>query len=291
MEPATKNGTAVSPVEKKNPALGELLKRSANEIISSKIVEEKFSKLYELIHGRKNGATIYEREKFHFLKQLSEKPEVAKCTGISLYGSFLDAAVNGLSFDPSMKHCYLVPFGNKCTLMVSGYGELYQRQSTGQIKYADNPVLVYQGDKFTHGNKNGSVFIEHEAVFPRQSEKILACYLRIVRNDGSVDFKVLSMEEVEKLRAFSAQPNSLAWTKGLPGMVQSKTIKHAFKSYPKIRKGQFTQLESEVIDADVPIDYGTDVSGETVETSFSPAEDVTSQPASITHDDNMEEAY
>jgi hypothetical protein len=38
-----------------------------------------------------------------------------------------------------------------------------------------------------------------------------------------------------KLKEFSKQKNSLAWTTGLPGMIQAKTIKHAFRSYPKLR--------------------------------------------------------
>jgi hypothetical protein len=63
-----------------------------------------------------------------------------------------------------------------------------------------------------------------------------------------------------KLKKFSKDPNSKAWTDGLPGMVQAKTIKHAFRSYPKIRMGEFSTLQSKMIDEDVDaapkIDYG-----------------------------------
>jgi recombinational DNA repair protein RecT len=171
-----------------------------------------------------------------------------------------------------MKHAYVVAFNtnvgtrdnpkweNRASLMISGYGELHMRVRQGQIKYADNPVLVYEGDEFRYGSKDGKPFLDHVAVIPRKSDNIIACYLRIERNDGSVDYKVLSMEEVLKLKAFSKQQTSLAWTSGLPGMIQAKTIKHAFRSYPKMRMGEFSGLETQVVDTEidqhVAIDYG-----------------------------------
>lgn len=257
-------------------------------------VADKFKHIYSIMNGgnESRAAVKYEAEKFHFMKLIQDNPALQQCTKLSLYGCFLDMAVNGLSFDPNMKHAYVVSFSNnvgtkqqpkwekRATLMISGQGELHMRVQQKQIKYADNPILVYEGDIFKHGTKNGSVFIEHEATFPRKSDTIIACYVRIERNDGSVDYKVLSIEEVMKLRAFSKDPNSKAWVEGLPGMIQAKTIKHAFKSYPKMRMGQFSGLQSEIVDADaeqeVLIDYGlngcmpsNNLSGHTVQ--FAPS--------------------
>lgn len=239
-------------------------------------VADKFKHIYSIMNGGDNArATVkYEAEKFHFMKLIQDKPDLQQCTKLSLYGCFLDMAVNGLSFDPNMKHAYVVSFNNnvgtkqqpkwekRAQLMISGQGELHMRVSQRQIKYADNPILVYEGDEFRHGTKDGKVFLEHVGAFPRKSDNIIACYVRIERNDGSVDYKVLSIEEVMKLKAFSKDPNSKAWTDGLPGMVQAKTIKHAFKSYPKMRMGQFSGLQSETVDAESEqepfIDYGID---------------------------------
>jgi len=229
----------------------------------------RFKDIYRIMNGTDSevAGLKYEAEKFHFSKLLSDKKELQLCTKLSLYGCFVDMAVNGLSFDPSMKHAYVVSFNanvgtkqspqweKRATLMISGYGELHMRMKQGQIKYADNPIIVYEGDHFQHGTKNGSVFLEHTACFPRISENIIASYIRIVRNDDSVDYKVLGFNEVMNLRTFSKDPNSLAWTKGLRGMVASKTIKHAFNSYPKTRMGEFSKLQSQV-EAEAPIDYG-----------------------------------
>lgn len=222
-------------------------------VLSSK---DRFINLYQTIHGRNNGDVFYEAEKFHFLKQISENKSLAECDKLSIMGAFLDIAVNGLSADPNMKQVYLVPYKGKCTVSISPYGELYLRQRAGQIKHADNPVLVYDGDHFVTGIRGGETFIEHTAAYPRKSEDIIACYVRLVRPDGSVDFKVLSSGEFENIRKMSKSPNSPAYTTGRAGMFMAKTLKHAFKSYPRVKlRGQFSKVEEE-IELDDAIDYG-----------------------------------
>jgi phage RecT family recombinase len=231
------------------------------DLISQKEVENKFISLYTNMHGQKDGNRFYEVEKFHFLKQISENKYLAECDNVSLYGCFMDAAVNGLSFDPAMKHQYLIPksknMGTKqsplwkkvATLTISGIGELILRQRSGQILHADNPVLVYEGDTFKFGTRNGSFFVEHEVSLPRKSDKAVACYLKIVRNDNTLDYKVLTREELEAFRKKSDSPDSSAWKDSYNGMFMAKTIKHAFKTYPKLRAvGMNSQLETEKVD-------------------------------------------
>lgn len=258
----------------KVPLIQQIEATRPHQLVALPDVAQKFKHIYSVMNGGnvQKAEIKYEAEKFHFMKLLQDKPDLQQCSKLSLYGCFMDMAVNGLSFDPAMKHAYIVAFNTnvgtrdvpkwekRATLMISGYGELSMRINQGQIKYADNPVLVYEGDLFKCGTRNNRLFLEHEATFPRQSDNIIACYLRLERNDGSVDYKVMSIEEVMKLKAFSKDPKSLAWGNGLPGMVQAKTIKHAFRSYPKIRMGDFSTLQSQVVDADAdvtpPIDYG-----------------------------------
>lgn len=64
-------------------------------------VEQKFILMYNAIWGTSQGAQIYEKEKFNFRKILQDKPELQRCSPLSLYGCFLDIAVNGLSLDPT----------------------------------------------------------------------------------------------------------------------------------------------------------------------------------------------
>ena len=130
-------------------------------------VEQKFILMYNAIWGTSQGAQIYEKEKFNFRKILQDKPELQRCSPLSLYGCFLDIAVNGLSLDPTGRpHCYILPRSTKtgykdnngndiyelrAYLSITGYGELVMRQRAGQVRYVDNPVVCYEGDTFSPG--------------------------------------------------------------------------------------------------------------------------------------------
>lgn len=179
----------------------------------------------------------------------------------------MDVAVNGLSFDPTKKQIYIIPRNHKtgavdaqgkeiwekrAGLMISPYGELTLRMKSGQIKYADNPVIVYEGDKFSIKDSGGQKTVEFEMQIPRkQGAKIVASFIKIVRADGSVDYSYLLPEDIERLKGYSSRqnygkPNALYGGDNGDidsGFLAAKTIKHAFKSYPKVRKGDFSELE------------------------------------------------
>ena len=186
-------------------------------------VEQKFIQMYNAIWGTAQGAQIYEKEKFNFRKILQDKPELQRCTPLSLYGCFLDIAVNGLSLDPTGRpHCYILPRSTKtgykdnngsdiyelrAYLSITGYGELVMRQRAGQVRYVDNPVVCYEGDTFSPGLIDG----------------VKTVY---TSSEGGID----------------------------PGFLESKLIKHAFDGYPKVRTGQFSSFETQ--EEPQEIDYG-----------------------------------
>lgn len=272
--------------------LGDIVRQAKNakEIVTAPEIADKFKHIYATVHGISNPAkaeAFYQAEQFHFLKIINDNENVRKCTPLSLYGIFMDVAVSGLSFDPTMKHVYVVPFNTnvgtknnpiwekRASLMISPYGELMLRKLQGQVKHADNPVLVYDGDVFEYGTRDGATFLTHIKKFGNESQRgIMACYLRITRPDNSIDYKVMSLDEFEQLRQFSKDQNSMAWTTGRAGMFQAKTIKHAFRTYPKMRVGEFSKVatieqagQEETIDLDYGIDYET---GEVEEYSEQP---------------------
>lgn len=235
-------------------------------------VAGKFVDIYNKVHGNQMGGHVYEVEKFHFIKQLTEKEDLQKCSKLSLYGAFMDVAVQGLSFDPTKRLCYLVPYNvnagtkdqpkweKRASLQISPYGELYLRQYYGQIKTADNPVVVFEGDEFEVITTETGRVVKHLAKYPRESERIIACFVRIVKHDGTIDFGIIDELEMDRLKAYSAKKNNgkanaLYGTDGKQfdtGFLIAKTIKHAFKAYPKVKlRGQFTKLETEVEEEEV----------------------------------------
>lgn len=227
---------------------------------------------------------------------------------MSVFFAFIDLAVRGLTLEPGAQAlCYLLPrsycigknaqgqdlYESRCNLTISGYGELVLRAKAGQIQYADNPVIVYEGDEFSFGEKDGRKYVNYCCRIPRQSDRIIACFLKITRCDGSVDYSVMTEGDWKRLSDFSGKanrywdneahryverPNQLYSSAGGQidtGFLKAKCIKHAFKTYPKIAIGKGTQLESDVIGNDNQPETGFDPYGgmaDNAETPVSKAE-------------------
>lgn len=266
----------------------ELNALPATKIVENEGVQSKFIQMYNAIWGSQMGEQIYHKEVFNFQKVLRENPSVAECSKMSLFGCFLDMAVNGLSLDnTSHPHCYLIPrnvktghkdergydtYEKRASVSVTGYGELTMRMRAGQIRYADNPVIVYEGDIFSVSLDNGVKKITYSASIPRRSNKVLGAFIRIVRCDGSEDYQWLLEGDVQRLAKFSAKNNSyykngqrvegkandlyFSQDGGVdPGFLENKMIKHAFDAYPKVRTGKYTMMATEQEEEEV-IDYG-----------------------------------
>lgn len=251
----------------------------ATDVIRNDYVRQQFINVYNAI-WKEGGEGTYEREAMYFNNQLRENENLRKCTGMSVFLAFIDLAVRGLTLEPGAQAlCYLLPrnykigknqqgkdvWETRCNLTISGYGELVLRAKAGQIQYADNPVIVYEGDDFSFGERDGRKYVNYCCKIPRQSNHIIACFLKINRFDGSVDYSVMTEGDWKRLQDFSAKanrywdndrrqwvekPNSLYGSGDGqeidPGFLKAKCIKHAFKTYPKIAIGKGTQLESEV---------------------------------------------
>ncbi len=301
----------------------------STEVIRNDYVRGQFISVYNAI-WKEGGEAAYEREAMYFNNQLRDNERLRACTGMSVFFAFIDLAVRGLTLEPgSQSLCYLLPrnycvgknpqgsnvYEARCNLTISGYGELVLRAKAGQILHADNPVVVYEGDEFAFGEKEGRKYVNYCCRIPRSSNRIIACFLKITRPDGTVDYSVMTEADWKRLSDFSGKanrywdntekryvenPNQL-YTSGDgqidTGFLKAKCIKHAFKTYPKIAIGKGTQLESDVVtDPQPDFDpYGGMASGTPQprpeeEKTFAPAPDmsagVTIDPAANGNNDD-----
>lgn len=242
------------------------------EIIEHPKVRERFTQIYETLWG--NGEAAYERESIYFNKALrdNDNGRLQRATPFSIFTAFIDLAVCGLSLEPGTRAlAYLmgrnVNMGTKdspkwegrCVLTVSAYGELVMRTRAGQIRHADNPVLVYDIDEFSFRDVDGRKSVSYTCNLPHTGHNITACYLRITRADGSIDYAVMFPEDWCRLAGYSQKQNRGRANDlygmdqaGIvhidPGFLMAKCIKHAFKSYPKVRIGRGTELQSQQVD-------------------------------------------
>lgn len=254
-----------------NLTVEQLNKMGAFGIAKSDIVRDKFINIYDTLWGADTGEAAYERESIYFNKLLRDTPALQKGTPFSLFTAFIDLAVCGLSLEQGTRAlCYLIgrnyntgtkeapKWENRVVLTISAYGELVLRARAGQIRHADNPVLVYDNDEFSFSDKGGRKEVDYTCHLPHNGHKVVACYLRITRADGTIDYSVMTEEDWSRLAQYSAkqdrknhQANELYTANDGAidtGFLMAKCIKHAFKTYPKVRIGRGTELQSQQVD-------------------------------------------
>ena len=192
----------------------------------------------------------------------------------------------------------------RVVLTVSAYGELVLRERAGQIRHADNPVLVYEGDEFSFSDRGGRKEVEYVCRLPHAGQRIVACYLRITRADGSVDYSVMTEEDWVRLAQYSARQNRSNAANALygvdgngvvnidPGFLMAKCIKHAFKTYPKVRIGRGTELQSQQTE-EREIEINDSLYGMQQEEQPAPAKDFCpeQQPAGVTVDTGEDDGF
>lgn len=251
----------------------ELPTLSAIKIIEHEVTEQRFIDIFTAIHDQ-DGSIAYEKEKFYFQKILVENPVVAECTPLSLFSVFLDVATKGLTLDNSSKAlCYITHrnvkkkidnkdvWEKRALLDISGYGELVLRERAGQVKYADNPEVVYIDElkDCRQENTPEGMKIFHTIKYPRPTDSGIAfIYVRIVRPDGSVTYGTLDTEGIGRLKSYSASNNG-KWQKddsgkyvNIPGeanklysdigFLKAKCLKHSFQSFPKLKLNNFSAI-------------------------------------------------
>lgn len=257
----------------------EINKLEPLDIVLSEKVKHRFIQIFDTLWGDGTGESAYERESIHFNRFLSDNEKIRTgVTRFSIFTAFIDLAVCGLSVEPGVRAlCYLqgrstnigkdasgkAIYEPRLILSISGYGELVLRARCGQIKYADNPVIVYKEDSFSFSDKDGRKSVSYTCNLPHASKEVIACFLRITRADGSIDYSVMFEEDWNRLSGYSAKQNK-KWDErthqyvgqanelygsnngGIDtGFLMAKCIKHAFKTYPKVRIGKGTELATE----------------------------------------------
>ena len=288
----------------------ELQSMKAIDVIRNERVRNQFISVYNSI-WKEGGEQVYEREAIYFNQQLRDKQNLRECSGTSIFYAFIDLAVKGLTLATGAQAlCYLIPRSVKigidqsgkdiwekvCNLTISGYGELVLRKNAGQIRHADNPVIVYEGDTFQYGEQNGQKIVNYMSAFPRRSNKIIACFMKITRADGTIDYSVMTEQDWMRLKGYSDKQNTYYDSKTRQyvtksnelygkdgqidtGFLMAKCVKHAFKTYPKLNIGRGTALETEIIEQHQPADFDPyggvdDGQSEHQEQSFAPAPDM-----------------
>lgn len=217
-----------------------------NQIADLELVRERYITNFNACHKDKVGDLMYHRNVVHFKQIIQGSQQLQKSDPFSLYAAFVTAAANGYSLDPNDNEVYVIARGGKACLDRQAGAHIRRLIRTGQIQFAEQAKLVYEGDVFQV--ENGRV-IRHMENF--QSDNIIAGYVRMVIDEnGSDRYFIYRKSDFESWRKKSPNPRTIEkqgqgggtylseslWDNGVlggtqpePNFLRTKIIKHAAK--------------------------------------------------------------
>lgn len=160
---------------------------------------------------------------------LQASPSIAELERASVLRSLLQSAAMGLL--PDAREAAIVPFKGKAQLipMIAGF-----RKIAGEYGWTIYTAIAYEHDEF-HYEQGLDVVFRHVPVRPGGDRgDPIAAYAVGKHADGRRELEVLTVEEVEKIRATSqtARKEDGPWTQWWEQMAEKSAGKRLFKKLP-----------------------------------------------------------
>lgn len=157
---------------------------------------------YKKTTGKDNGSLIFERERVLFMKALQDNKKLEKCDRFTVYASFIELAVSGLTLNDGI--AYIIPYGSKAQFQIGWKGRLEQMSQMPEINFVSEPQVVYASelDNFDFELGENPRIIKHKPSRERGKSKddtIEWVYLIIDKGSHKQTF-IMSRTEVLTIR-------------------------------------------------------------------------------------------
>lgn len=159
------------------------------------------------------------------LVSIERNPNLLNCSQQSIMNAAMSAACLGLEVDGVTGQAFLIPFKDKCQLVIGYKGMNTMAARSG---YTINGGLVREGDQFEY--KLGSnAFIDHRPLLGNKGKIIAAWAIASAPNRSDIVQAPMSIDELMAVKAKSpgARKSDSPWndeTVGFPAMCE-KTVK------------------------------------------------------------------
>ena len=200
------------------------------------------------------------------MTEFRKTPALLRCDQQSLFGAVLQCAALGLEPGSALGHCYLLPYGKTCQLIIGYRGMIDLARRSGQI-VSLSAYVVHEADDF-HYELGLHPDIRHTPSPSADRGPVIYVYAVAVLKDGGVQFEVMSRAEVESVRSRSKAGKSGPWVSDWDAMAKKTVIRRLFKYLPvsieavrateideRTDRGE-TLTEQDLLDAEY-IDKGT----------------------------------
>ena len=197
---------------------------------------------------------------------------ILDCTPQSVVLACMEAAAVGLEPNTPQAHCYLIPYGNSCTLQFGYPGLVALALRQPDVKRIETR-LRYERDTF-EPQYAPTVSLHHLPVLDGDRGAKLGVYSIVHFTDGDMDFEYMEIEEVDQIKARVKGADNAAspWVTSYDEMAKKTVLKRACKRWGKSKElARATQLDN----ADGPVEPEPEVA-DLLASTQRPARDVSS---------------
>jgi recombination protein RecT len=159
------------------------------------------------------------------LTTINKTPKLAQCTQTSLLACLMDCAALGI--EPDGRRAYLIPYGQESKLIIGYQGLIELARRSGQLSMW-KAELVCDADEFSY--ENGDV--KHKIDFRKPRGEVYAVYSVAKFKDGTMDYEVMTLDEVTDIRDRSKAGKSGPWQTDFSEMAKKTVIRRHAKRMP-----------------------------------------------------------
>jgi len=198
------------------------------------------------------------------LTELRRTPKLMNCTQESLLGALMQCAQLGLEPGP-LGLAYIIPYGKEAQFQV-GYKGLLNLVWRSELISSVQSEVVYAGDHFEYANGIPPLLRHVPAETRDSAAKPTHAYCVIGTTSGGWIFRVMTFEEIEKLRKKHSQAGSSSpWTTAWDEMACKTVMKRTSKRAPVSAEAQQAISLDDMSDVGLAQNLGTTIEVEKVE--------------------------
>lgn len=141
------------------------------------------------------------------LTAINKTPKLLDCTQESILSCLMQCSQYGV--EPDGRHAHLIPYGNQCTLIIDYKGIVALVRRSGEVNdiYAD---VVCENDRFEF-QKGRDRKLTHSYDLRQPRGDVIGVYSYVVPKEGADSFEIMSVDEVEAIRARSRSGKAGPW--------------------------------------------------------------------------------
>ena len=196
---AVEQGKAATPATKKQDAVAQVkdgvvdvVMRSINQFIANG--EMVLPRSYSVENAMKSAWLVLQN-----VEDMNHNKALEVCTKQSVANALLDMCVQGLS--PQKNQIYFIVYGKQLTAQRSYFGSMAVAMMVNPQITEFSYALVYEGDSFKYGIKNGKkTVVEHaQDIDDVKKDKIKAAYCIALDKDGNpLRTDIMTFDEIKQ---------------------------------------------------------------------------------------------